>query len=131
MTAAVIICVCELLFQMFIFGWKFLTVGQRRLRDTRDGRHGALHRYGFELFRGLIERSLLTLGLVSGVPQVLIPFGVLKLQNRIGLERDGDDDQREAARAYFLVGNLLTIGLSIVYAHVLVRVAGVDVRLLG
>jgi hypothetical protein len=77
-------------------------------------------RFWFEFIRGILERAVLAIGIFSGFPQVLIPFGVLKLQNRIGLERDGnkEDREKENARAYFLMGNMLTILIALIYVLV-------------
>lgn len=130
--AGIAIFLMECVFQALVFTCKLLTVAERRWRNVeKDGQtsYGVLHRYGFELVRGVLERTLLTVGLLSGVPQVLIPFGVLKLQNRIGLERDGEDDRKEAARAYFLMGNFLTILFSIAYAQALSRIGHVSISL--
>lgn len=75
------------------------------------------------LLKGILERAFLTFGFISGFPQVLIIFGALKLGTR--LKRFEDASTVEARKKesryndYYLIGNLLSVALSIVYFIIL------------
>jgi len=116
-----IVAGAELLVQIAFLLLKWVTVVK--------GGKGLFNRFWFEVVRGILERFVLTIGILSGFPQVLIPFGVLKLQNRIGFERDSKAETKEDARAYFLIGNLLTILISIVYVLIAGHGFGISLRL--
>ena len=60
--------------------------------------------------KGILERALLFTGLLFGFPQVLIAFGALKIGTRLGT-----DQQSKISNDYFLVGNLISIFLALVY----------------
>lgn len=68
----------------------------------------------YDVLKGVIERSVLTLALIKGLPHVLTLFGAMKLGTRLttGTESDGWND-------YFLIGNLYSVALAIVYATIL------------
>jgi len=67
-----------------------------------------------DAIKGIIERLVLVLALVKGLPQVLILFGAMKLGTRLttGTESESWND-------YFLIGNLYSVSLAIVYATIL------------
>ena len=60
--------------------------------------------------RGILERAVLVTGLLFGFPQILIAFGALKLGTRLGPEQ-----QTRISNDYFLVGNMVSILLALVY----------------
>ena len=60
--------------------------------------------------KGILERVTLFTGLLYGFPQILIAFGALKLGTRFSTEQ-----QTKISNDYFLVGNLLSILLALVY----------------
>ena len=60
--------------------------------------------------KGILERVLLFTGLLFGFPQVLIAFGALKLGTRLATEQ-----KSTISNDYFLVGNLISILLALVY----------------
>jgi len=64
--------------------------------------------------KGVFERLVLILALVKGLPQVLILFGAMKLGTRLTTGTES-----EAWNDYFLMGNLYSVALSIVYATIL------------
>ena len=64
--------------------------------------------------KGVIERLVLILALIKGLPQVLILFGAMKLGTRLTTGTES-----EAWNDYFLIGNLYSVALAIVYATVL------------
>ena len=60
--------------------------------------------------KGMLERLTLFTGLLHGFPQILIAFAALKLGTRLHEEKDNP-----ISNTYFLVGNLLSIFLAMVY----------------
>ncbi len=66
------------------------------------------------VLKGMLERAVLLTGLMSGFPQILIAFGALKLGTRLHPEKES-----EVSNTYFLVGNLISILLAMVYAIVI------------
>ena len=60
--------------------------------------------------KGILERVMLFTGLLYGFPQILIAFGALKLGTRLSTEQ-----QSKISNDYFLVGNLISILLALVY----------------
>ena len=66
---------------------------------------------GVEIFKGVLERLVVTFGLFISLPGILTVFAALKLANRLGHE----DDDSDRTKNYFLIGNLLTILLCLAY----------------
>ncbi len=61
-------------------------------------------------FKGIMERFIITVFLISNFPPILIVFGTLKLGTRIS-------EHKEIKNDYFLIGNLSTILISIFYFY--------------
>ena len=66
------------------------------------------------VIRGMLERVLLTVGILGNVPQVVIAFGALKLGTRIKV-----DSECKISNDYFLFGNLTSILLALIYSYTL------------
>ena len=66
--------------------------------------------------KGILERAVLYTGLLYGFPQILIAFGALKIGTRLH-----EDKQNKISNNYFLVGNLLSILLAMLYAIIAQR----------
>jgi hypothetical protein len=66
--------------------------------------------------KGILERAVLYIGLLYGFPQILIAFGALKIGTRLH-----EDKQSKISNNYFLVGNLLSILLAMLYAIIAQR----------
>lgn len=64
--------------------------------------------------KGTIERIVITFALMNNIPHALIFFGAVKMGTRLKTETNSDD-----YNDFFLIGNLSSIGISILYAHVL------------
>jgi len=62
------------------------------------------------VLKGILERAVLFMGLLNGFPQILIAFGALKLGTRLYKEKES-----EISNNYFLVGNLISILMAIIY----------------
>lgn len=71
------------------------------------------------VIKGVLERLVLTFGLCAGFPQVLILFGALKIGTRISESGKTPTAQRLTNNDYYLIGNLVSVGLSMVYYLVL------------
>lgn len=69
--------------------------------------------------KGVLERAVLLVGLLHGFPQILIAFGALKLGTRFQ-----QDKESKISNTYFLVGNLTSILLAMLYAIVTRRLWG-------
>jgi hypothetical protein len=60
---------------------------------------------------GILERAVMYIGLLHGFPQILIAFGALKICARLHAEK-----KSKISNTYFLMGNLISILLAILYA---------------
>ncbi|MDY6953438.1 MAG: hypothetical protein SWE60_18155 [Thermodesulfobacteriota bacterium] len=60
--------------------------------------------------KGILERVVLFVGPLHGFPQVLIAFGALKIGTRLH-----EDKGSEISNSYFLVGNLISMLLAMLY----------------
>ena len=88
------------LISLFIFGFI-----RKRLAPTESISAGRA-----STARGILERVVLFTGLLFGFPQILIAFGALKLGTRFSTEQES-----RISNDYFLVGNLISILLALVY----------------
>lgn len=66
---------------------------------------------GTEMFKGILERFVVTFGLFIALPGILTVFAALKLANRLSHEAD----DRDITINYFLIGNLTTVLLCLAY----------------
>ncbi|MDZ7806969.1 MAG: hypothetical protein U5K71_07625 [Gracilimonas sp.] len=64
-----------------------------------------------EVFKGILERLFLIIGMISGYPQVLIAFGALKIGTRFQKNNKVSND-------YFLIGNFISLIFAIVFVLV-------------
>jgi len=69
--------------------------------------------------KGILERAVLFVGLLNGFPQILIAFGALKLGTRLY-----EDKESEISNSYFLVGNLTSMLLAMLYAIITKKLWG-------
>lgn len=68
------------------------------------------------IFKGVLERLVLFVGLVNEFASVLIVFGTLKISTRLH-----EDNKCPVTNDYFLIGNLCTILIAIVMVVVAKR----------
>ena len=66
------------------------------------------------ILKGILERLVLLIALIHGYPQMLIAFGAMKLGTRLHTEEDS-----EITNTYFLVGNLLSMLLTMISSVVI------------
>lgn len=73
--------------------------------------------------KGWIERIFITYALLSGFPHALTLFGALKLGTRLkqadNVDTAAGRKQAEIFNNYYLVGNLISVGLCILYYNLL------------
>lgn len=62
------------------------------------------------IIKGLLERTFLTFGLISDLAVVVIFFGALKIGTRLS-----EDKVSQISNDQFLIGNIISVALSIVY----------------
>lgn len=60
--------------------------------------------------KGHFERGMLVLGLAAGFPQILIAFGALKIGTFFK-----DQDNAKISNDYYLIGNVVSISIAIIY----------------
>jgi hypothetical protein len=70
------------------------------------------------IWKGILERLVMFIGLIYGYPQILIVFGALKLGTR--LHQDKDDN---ITNNYFLVGNFVSLLMAMIYTIVTKRLS--------
>ncbi|SMO33029.1 hypothetical protein [Gracilimonas mengyeensis] len=64
------------------------------------------------IFKGILERLLLIVGLIYGYPQVIIAFGALKIGTRFQKNSKISND-------YFLIGNFISLLTAILFAIII------------
>jgi hypothetical protein len=62
-------------------------------------------------FKGMMERFIITIGLIQGFAPILIVFGTIKLGTRFKGNQDIKND-------YFLIGNFSSILISLLYYYI-------------
>lgn len=98
--ATIVLVVGELM-SLIIFAAVHKTIGSSSTSLARKA----------SVAKGILERAVLFTGLLHGFPQILIAFGALKLGTRLHEDKDSD-----ISNNYFLVGNLLSILIAMLYA---------------
>ena len=101
--AAVVVAVGEVV-SLFIFHLLKKSVGPPKNSPALNA----------SVLKGMLERAVLLTGLMYGFPQILIAFGALKLGTRLHTEKEN-----EVSNTYFLVGNLISMLLAMIYAVVI------------
>jgi len=64
------------------------------------------------IFKGVLERLFLIIGLAFGYPQVVIAFGALKIGTRF-------QSNSRVSNDYFLIGNLISLLAALMFSQVL------------
>lgn len=65
-----------------------------------------------EVFKGILERLFLIIGLLTGYPQVIIAFGALKIGTRFQKNNKVSND-------YFLIGNFISLLVAILFVFLI------------
>ena len=66
-------------------------------------------------FKGMMERFIISIGLIQGFAPILIVFGTIKLGTRF-------KDNQEIKNDYFLIGNFSSILISLLYYYFFRRI---------
>lgn len=74
------------------------------------GPHGTANADKWSVAKGVLERLVILLGLLQGYPQILTAFGALKIGTRL------HDQENDISNSYFLVGNLVSLLFTLIYA---------------
>jgi hypothetical protein len=83
-----------------------------------------------EMFKGVLERLVLSVGIAHGIITVIIAFGVLKVATKLSLSAaDHNADHVQNHNDYFLIGNLLSILFAVVYALIAVNLKFVTFKI--
>ena len=64
--------------------------------------------------KGVLERLTVLTGLLNQFPHILIAFGALKIGTRLR-----EDQNSHISNTYFLVGNLISVLLAMIYAIII------------
>ena len=86
--------------------------------QTEEERRRKRHVRVIEVFKGVLERFVVCVGLLMNYQGVLTLYAALKLGNRLRHEESKDDmsdDQSNRITNYFLIGNLMSILLCLLY----------------
>ena len=100
---AAVIFLCGELISLAVFA-----LIKKYLGPSNDRKSGKL-----STVKGTLERLTLFTGLIHGFPQIIIAFSALKLGTRLHEEKE-----LHISNTYFLVGNLTSILISMIYASV-------------
>jgi len=104
---------------VFIFAevWRWLGPEDNAALSPEQARKAERARR-IEVFKGILERFVVSVGLVMNYQGVLTLYAALKLGNRLRHEESKDemsDDESNRVTNYFLIGNLLSILLCLIY----------------
>lgn len=73
-------------------------------------------RLNISTFKGIMERFIMATCLAIGVTPILIVFGALKIGTRL------KDPDNKIQNDYFLIGNLSSIFISVIYVYIFEKV---------
>jgi hypothetical protein len=83
-----------------------------------------------EMFKGILERLMLAVGIAHGITTVVIAFGALKIATKLSLSAsDNKIEHVQKHNDYFLIGNLLSILFAVVYALIAVSLKFVTFKI--
>ncbi len=99
-----LVFVCGEILALFIFG-----VLKKSMEPSRNS---TLRKWA--TMKGILERLTLLIGLLHEFPHILIAFGALKIGTRLR-----ENQTSHISNTYFLVGNLISILLAMVYAIII------------
>ena len=104
--AGIVFVVAELLALIFYF---FV----RKYFEKAEGGMPKHDNLFLSIFKGVLERLVIYVSLINGIPTVLVMFGALKIATRF-------DNTSKISNDYFLVGNFLSVLIALsAYAYYL------------
>ena len=100
---AVAMIICEI-----IIGFVFSVIAQKFYKKSEIDIKS--------IFKGFIERLFITLFLYNDLPHALTFFSALKLATR--LKHDDASGETEKFNNYYLIGNLVSVSLALLYVYI-------------
>jgi hypothetical protein len=101
-----------LVLELMAYLMVFRLLGRLYLRPDASTRSGVDIR---DFSKGVLERIVLSYALAHSTPQILIFFGAMKLGTRLKDKTEGDH-----YNDFFLIGNLVSVMLALLYSKYLV-----------
>lgn len=87
----------------------FVEHDAKRFADDNEGhQHKKILGFDLSTFKGLLERFIISIGLILGFSPILVVFGTVKLGTRF-------KDNQDIKNDYFLIGNFSSILLAMLY----------------
>jgi hypothetical protein len=108
-----IFIVGEFLVNLTIFKYLRFKYKKNKSQDETEPKDTFLL-INISVFKGLLERFVIFLALVLSIPQILIAFGAIKIGTKF-------DKSEKIQNDYFLVGNILTIIIAIIYHYIYLK----------
>ncbi|TXK36587.1 hypothetical protein FVR03_17420 [Pontibacter qinzhouensis] len=94
------------------FMFKFIRRRFEKKEPEQNNREKRRNKYN-TIAKGLLERFFIYISLANGLPHVLTLLGALKIGTRLNTEK-----QHAISNDYFLIGNLVSILLALLYFFV-------------
>lgn len=102
MNRIVIFIAAYIMMELIInLAFHFITRWLKKGKDSKTQRRR-------EIFKGILERLFLIIGLLTGYPHVIIAFGALKIGTRFQKNNKVSND-------YFLIGNFISLLIAILF----------------
>ena len=90
---------------------KSVTAQEKEIKNENNNIDKKFLFLNISTFKGVMERFIISIFLISNFPPILIVFGTLKLGTRFS-------EHKEIKNDYFLIGNLSSILIAIFYLYV-------------
>ncbi len=104
LTFILLFCICESILNVTVFAYL------KRYFKVDDTDSPKFFWFNISTFKGMFERFVLYTSLTLGITQILIVFGAIKIGTRF-------EKNDKIKNDYFLIGNFLTIIISILYCY--------------
>lgn len=83
-----------------------------------------------EVFKGIVERTMVSIGLAHGILTVVIAFGALKVATKLSLSATTESEQKISNHNdYFLIGNSMSLLFAIIYALIAIHLKFVSIKI--
>ncbi|MFV8364489.1 hypothetical protein ACNQGO_14020 [Flavobacterium sp. ZT3P35] len=112
----IIFIIGEFLFNFTWFAYlrkyfeKSVIAQEKEIKNENNNNDKKFLYLNISTFKGIMERFIISVFLISNFPPILIVFGTLKLGTRIS-------EHKEIKNDYFLIGNLSSILVALIYFY--------------
>lgn len=112
----IIFIIGEFLFNFTWFAYlrkyfeKSVIAQEKEIKNENNNNDKKFLYLNISTFKGVMERLIISVFLISNFPPILIVFGTLKLGTRIS-------EHKEIKNDYFLIGNLSSILVALIYFY--------------